>query len=108
MRPVTVIHKTDPIRRLPQRDQLPARELPAHDTITAVVSVAPAAEKIVEAVVLLQDDDDVSDWTHRRRSGRARLSGSRGQHLREKRDEHGNPDPSTEPQLTSAQITRQG
>ena len=109
MRPVTVVHKPDPIRRLPQPDHLPARKPPPHSTITAVVPVAPAAEKIVEAVVLLQDDDDVPDWTHRRRSGTFRPSGSIPErHRRKNRNEHENPDQSTRSQPTSAQIRREG
>ena len=88
--------QADPIRRLPQRDQLPARELPAHDTITAVVSVAPAAEKIVEAVVLLQDDDDCGIGLTGGAAGRARLRGSRRQRLSEKRGRTAVPGPSAD------------
>lgn len=108
MRPVTVIHKPDPIRRLPQPDQLPARKLTTHNTVTAVMPMAPAAEKIVEAVIFLQDDDDVSDWTHRRCRDRARPTGSSRGQLRKNRDEHGNPDQSPESHLTGPQITREG
>lgn len=109
MRAVTVIHETDSIRRLPQRDQRPVRKLTAYNTITPVVSVAPAAEKIVEAVVLLQDDDDVSDRAHRRRSGRVRPGGSSSrQHLREQRDEQRNPDQSPGSQPTGARTTPEG
>src|SRR3954465_8007255 len=89
---VTVTNETDPIPGLPQRDRPAAGERPAHNAIAAVVPVAPAAEKIVEAVVLLQDHDDVSDWTHRPRKGRVGPGGgTRGQHLPKDRNEHPTP-----------------
>jgi len=107
MRPVTVSHKSHPIPGLPQRDRPPAGKRPPHTTIAAVVPVAPAAEKIVEAVVLLKDDDDVSEWTHRPRNGMVRPSrSSRGQQLREHRNQHWNPDPSHRSRKTGAQIRR--